>query len=90
MMLLKAFFKCLNRFNWCVSSHICGSVDGVIRLVPDNTVHLIHNRYWSEVYQNLPKSRRRWGMVARVLENTGAIVWAQVEIYKAVTQSLLL
>ena len=40
------------------------------------------------VYQNLRKSWRQWGMVARVMERTGATVQAQGAIYKEVTQSV--
>ena len=45
-----------------------------------------NNINWSTVYKNL----RRWGMLARVLENTGAIVQARGAMYKAVEQSVIL
>ena len=35
-----------------------------------------NNRSWAAVYQNLRKSQRRWGMVERVLERTGATLRA--------------
>ena len=31
-----------------------------------------NNRYWEALYQNLGKTRRRWGMVSKVLEKMGA------------------
>ena len=43
-----------------------------------------NNIDWAGVYQNLHKDRRRWGMVARVLETMGATVWSQGEMYKSV------
>ena len=45
---------------------------------------------WAAVYQNLWKSRKHWGVVARVLERTGATVWALGAMYKAVAQLVLL
>ena len=47
-------------------------------------------RDWAAVYLNQQKARRRWGMISRVLERTGATVRAQGEIYKAVAPSVLL
>ena len=44
---------------------------------------------WDEVYLKLRKSWRRWGMIARVLERTGAMVRAWGDIYKKVAQSVL-
>ena len=49
-----------------------------------------NNSNWTEVYHNLQKSRRLWGMVTRVLEKTGATVQAQGAMYKAVAQLVLL
>ena len=42
------------------------------------------------VYQNLRKSRRRWGMITGLLANTGSTVPAQGMVYKEVAHSLLL
>ena len=36
-----------------------------------------NNRNWAAVYQNLRKDQRLWGMVARVLESTGATMRAR-------------
>ena len=36
---------------------------------------------WAELYLNLCKARRRWGMIVRVIERTGAIVRDQGEVY---------
>ena len=49
-----------------------------------------NNSDWAVVYLNLRKSQRRWGMIARVLEITGATVWARVAMYEAVVQLVLL
>ena len=46
--------------------------------------------YWLAVYQNLRKARRPWGIIVRVLEKTGATVWARGIMYKAVVQLMLL
>ena len=48
------------------------------------------NSDWEAVYLNLHKARRRWGMIARVLEMMGATVRAREEMYKAVAQLVLL
>ena len=45
---------------------------------------------WAAVYLNLRKARRRWGMLLRVLERTGATVREQGAMYKAVEHSVLL
>ena len=42
------------------------------------------------MYQNLRKARRRWGVVVRVLEKTGATVQARGMMYKAVANLVLL
>ena len=42
------------------------------------------------VYLNLQKDWRQWGMIARVLEITGATVWARVAMYEAVVRLVLL
>ena len=49
-----------------------------------------NNSDWVAVYLNLRKAWRRWGMIARFLERTGKLVRDRGEIYKVVTQSLLL
>ena len=49
-----------------------------------------NNRNWAAVYQNLRKAWRRWGMIARVLANTGATVWYGGMMYKAVVQSVII
>ena len=49
-----------------------------------------NNSDWAEVYLNLRKSWRRWGMVARVIKRTGAIVRARRSVYKAVAYLVLL
>ena len=48
------------------------------------------NSDWSAVYLNLRKSWRRWGVVARVLESTGATGRARGAMYEAVEQLVLL
>ena len=49
-----------------------------------------NNIDWAEVYQNLWKDQRPWGMVAQVLENKRETVRAQRVIYKAEAQSNIL
>ena len=49
-----------------------------------------NKRYWPAVYQNLKKARRRWGMIVRVLVNTGATVRACGMMYKAVYQLVII
>ena len=49
-----------------------------------------NNIDWGVVYLNLRKARRWWGMVARLLERTGAMVRAQGDLYKVVMQSVML
>ena len=48
------------------------------------------NSDWAVVYQNTRNVRRRWGMIVRVLVNTGEMVRAWGTMYKAVTQLVLL
>ena len=48
------------------------------------------NRYWPAVYQNLKKSWRRWGVITRVLEKTGAKVWARGMMHKALAYLVIL
>ena len=42
------------------------------------------------VYLNLRKTRKQWVIVAMAIESMGAMIWARVAMYKAVTQSVLL
>ena len=49
-----------------------------------------NNSDWVAVYLNLRKAQRRWGIIVRFLERTGAMVQARGEMYKAVAQSVLL
>ena len=49
-----------------------------------------NNSDWPAVYQNLKKARMRWGIITRVLAETGAMVQARGIMYKAVAQSVLL
>ena len=49
-----------------------------------------NNSNWEAVYLNMRKAWRRWGMVVRVLEKTGATVRTRGAMYKAVVQSVLL
>ena len=42
------------------------------------------------MYQKLQKEWMRWGMIARVMEKTGATVREQGMMYKAVDQYVLL
>ena len=45
-----------------------------------------NNISWAAIYLNICKYWRRWGVIARVLERTGAMVPAWGEIYRAVAQ----
>ena len=49
-----------------------------------------NNRNWAAVYKNLRKARRRWGMIVRVMANTGAIMRSLGMMYNAVAQLVLL
>ena len=49
-----------------------------------------NNSNWAAVYQNVRKSRRRWGMIVRVLENMGETVWSQGVMYKLVAQLVIM
>ena len=49
-----------------------------------------NNTDWVALYLNLHKYWRRWGMITRVIEQTGATVWSQEAIYMTVVQSVLL
>ena len=49
-----------------------------------------NNSDWAALYQNLGKSRRRWGVVWRVLDKTGTSVQARTIIYKTIVQTVLL
>ena len=49
-----------------------------------------NNSDWTAIYQNLRKSRRRWGMTLKVMDKTGETVRAQGMMYKVVAQSVIL
>ena len=49
-----------------------------------------NNSDWPAVYQNTRKAQRQWGMIAQVLEKTGANVLDWGMMYRAVDQSVLL
>ena len=49
-----------------------------------------NNSDWVSFYLNLRKSQRRWGMVERLIERTGSTAHDQVDMYKAVAQSVIL
>ena len=51
---------------------------------------VFNKSYWAAVYQNLRKYQNRWGMVARVMERTGAMVESQGAVYKVVAHLVLL
>ena len=57
--------------------------------------YLIHtvaynNRNWAELYSNLRKAQRRWGVVEKVMGKTGAPIKYQAMMYKVVFQAVLL
>jgi hypothetical protein len=45
---------------------------------------------WPALYRNIPRARRRWGMVRRVLTREGATPAISGMFYKAIVQSILL
>ena len=49
-----------------------------------------NNRDWADLYQNLQKARRWWGVVVNLLMRMEETVRARVILYKAVVQTLLL
>ena len=49
-----------------------------------------NNSDWESLYGNMMKVQRQWGMVAKVLINTGATVWERAMIYKVVVKTLLI
>ena len=49
-----------------------------------------NNSDWAEVYLNIRKAWRWWGMIARVLERTGSTVWERIAMYTTVSQLVLL
>ena len=51
---------------------------------------VFNNSDWADLYGNLSKAQRRWGMVEKVLKNTGELVRSQVMLYKLVVQMVLL
>ena len=42
----------------------------------------LNNSDWVDLYRNLRKSQRRWGVVAKVVGNTGASVKSWVIMYR--------
>ena len=44
---------------------------------------------WAALYSNLRKSQGIWGMVAKVLGNTKALIKSQLVMYKAVFKVML-
>ena len=59
-------------------------------MVTNYTVHMITNSDWAALYYNPGKSQRRWDMVSKVLEKTGAMVRAGTLVYKVVVHTVLL
>ena len=55
-------------------------------------VHTItfNKSYWADWYCNFRKVQRRWGLVAKVLVKSRAMVLEQVMVYKAVLYMVLL
>ena len=49
-----------------------------------------NNSDWEELYSNMWKSQRRWGMVANVMGKMGALIKAQLMMYKAAVQVVIL
>ena len=49
-----------------------------------------NNTNWASSYANLSKLQKCWGLVEKVLIQTGAHVKPQAMIYKAVIQTVLL
>ena len=49
-----------------------------------------NNSYWAALYSNLRKTQKKWGMVAKVLGKTGALIKARENIYKALVQAVIL
>ena len=49
-----------------------------------------NNSYWVALCSNLCKSKRRWGVVEKVMGKTGAPIKACAMVYKAVVQEMLL
>ena len=47
---------------------------------------MYNNNDWAEIYRNLCKYQRIWGVVSKVLLNMGAPIKACEMIYKAVFQ----
>ena len=59
-------------------------------MVTNYTVHMITNSDWAALYYNPGKARRRWGMVSKVMEKTGAMVSSGTLVYKVVVHTVLL
>ena len=49
-----------------------------------------NNIDWAELYRNLHKSQRRWGMAAKAMGNTGEPIKAREMMYKVVVKEVLL
>ena len=49
-----------------------------------------NNSDWEDLYQNLLKSQRWWGMVEKVLKRMGATVQTRVMLYKEVVHTVLI
>ena len=49
-----------------------------------------NNSKWEDLYNNLRKAQRRWGMVLRVLVKAGATVRARVTMHREAVQMVLL
>ena len=49
-----------------------------------------NNSDWSKIYSNLHKYQRIWGMVAKVLGKTGALIKARVMMYKEVIKAVIM
>ena len=49
-----------------------------------------NNSDWATLYRNLKKALKRWGLVSRVLEKTGASARVRGMFYKVVVQTVLL
>ena len=48
------------------------------------------NSDWAALYKNLRKLQRQWGMLSKVVMNTGETVRSQGMIYMEIIQSVLL
>ena len=55
-----------------------------------NTLVSPNNSDWADLYQNLKKTHRSWGMVLGVLVKAGATVRAREMFYKSVVHAVLM